>query len=181
MISKKKLVIFFNFIFLFINIFFYFNNKFLVLKNSDLYIFLHRKNIKNKKNLSLSENYEKKINKKKITIDCKDTLNDVGCFINNKKELELFNFMVEKDDNTPDFLIYDVFGCKHTDTKYNKSIKIARYSENIIPDFSEADYSIGQAHIIYMDRYFKYPSFIYRLNLLRKYKGETIESFAKNK
>jgi len=46
--------------------------------------------------------------------------------------------------------------------KYKDSIKIALYSENKIPDFSVDDYAMAQAHINYLDRYFKYPSFIWR-------------------
>ena len=34
---------------------------------------------------------------------------------------------------------------------------------------------------MYLDRYFKYPSFIHRLNLLNKYNISNIESLAKNK
>ena len=89
--------------------------------------------------------------------------------------------IVETDDEKPDYLIYDVFGCEHTNEKYNKSVKIALYSENIIADFSEADYSLSQAHLIYLDRYFKYPSFIWRLNRLKDYNVKSIGVFAKNK
>ena len=94
--------------------------------------------------------------------------------------LEQLNYIVEKDENQPDFLIFDVFGCEHENKKYNKSIKIALYSENIIPDFSETDYAISQHHIIYLDRYFKYPSFIFKLKKVESYKIQTIELFAKN-
>ena len=57
-------------------------------------------------------------------------------------------------------MIYNVFGIEHLNPKYNNSIKIAIYTENKIPDFNEADYAIGQAHIIYLDRYFKFPLFL---------------------
>ena len=119
--------------------------------------------------------------KVKITLACKDTLNDTNCFQNYKKQIERLNYIVENNDDNPDFILYDVFGCQHAQKQYNKSVKIALYSENIIPDFSEADYSLGQAHITYLDRYFKYPSFIYSLNLFKKYSVRNIESFAKNK
>ena len=88
--------------------------------------------------------------------------------------------IVKIDNEHPDFLIFDVFGCKHSNEKYNKSIKIARYSENYIPDFSETDYSFGQAHLIYLDRYFKFPSFIDRLNVLRNYQDKNIALFKNN-
>ena len=59
--------------------------------------------------------------------------------------------------------------CGHNNPKYNNSIKIADYSENIIPDFNEADFALSQAHFNYLDRYFKYPSFIYQLNILNNF------------
>ena len=178
----KNCLIKYNFAILLINIYIYIfinNNKSLILKSSDLYIFLqnHFKN----KTLINQKKYENKSQKLKLKIACKDTLNNENCFQNSKKKLERLNYIVENNDDNPDFIIYDVFGCQHAQKKYNKSVKIALYSENIIPDFSEADYSLGQAHIIYMDRFFKYPSFIYRLNLFRKYNVTNIESFAKNK
>ena len=117
--------------------------------------------------------------KKKISLICKDNLNNDGCFINFKILLEELNYIVEKDENNPDFLIFDVFGCEHVNTKYNNSIKIAYYSENIIPDFSEVDYSISQAHLIYFDRYFKYPSFIHKLDKLGNLKMKCIGQFAR--
>ena len=64
----------------------------------------------------------------------------------------------------PDYLIYDIFGKEHRNPKYKNSIKIALYSENKIIDFNEADYGYAQAHINYLDRYFMYPSFIYKNN-----------------
>ena len=56
--------------------------------------------------------------------------------------------------------------------KYNKCIKIAVFTENKIPDFNEADYALGQSHIIYLDRYFKFPIFLWydikNFNIVRK-------------
>ena len=94
--------------------------------------------------------------------------------------MENNNLLVKIDINQPDFLIFDVFGCEHYNKKYNNSIKIASYSENYIPDFSETDYALGQAHLIYLDRYFKYPSFIDQLNYFRNDKVENIALFTKN-
>lgn len=90
------------------------------------------------------------------------------------------NLLVDINEENPDYLIYDVFGCQHMSDKYNKSIKIAHYSENIIPDFSEADYALSQAHIIYLDRYFKYPSFIWRLNKFQNIHAKNIYDFTRN-
>ena len=57
----------------------------------------------------------------------------------------------------PDYLIYNMFGCKHLKNIYNNSIKIALYTENQIPDFNTADYCMGHSHLNYLDRYLKIP------------------------
>jgi len=82
--------------------------------------------------------------------------------IKNKAKKKISLNCVELDENKPDYLIYDIFGKEHLNQKYKDSIKIALYSENKIPDFSIADYAMAQAHINYLDRYFKYPSFLWR-------------------
>ena len=83
-------------------------------------------------------------------------------------------FIIRFNKNKPDYLIYNVFGNEHLNPKYNKSIKIAIFTENIFPDFKEADYIIGHYHINYLDRYFKYSIFLWKnlnktyYNLIRK-------------
>jgi hypothetical protein len=83
-------------------------------------------------------------------------------------------FIIKFSKNKPDYLIYNVFGNEHLSPKYNKSIKIAIFTENIFPDFKEADYIIGHYHINYLDRYFKYSIFLQKnlnktyYNLIRK-------------
>ena len=52
------------------------------------------------------------------------------------------------------------FGDRHLNPKYKNAVKIAFYTENKIPDLSEADYAIGHQHINYLDRYFKYSIFL---------------------
>ena len=172
----------FNFSILITNIFIFKNNKeYFSFKSSDQYIFINKSNYY--KNIPLNDN-NKLLNtddKKKISIICKDTLDDIDCSRFFKNQLEQFNYIVDINNKNPDYLIFDVFGCEHIDTKYNNSIKIARFSENIIPDFSKIDYSLSHAHILYLDRNFKYPSFIWRLNNLRSYQVKNIESFSKNK
>jgi hypothetical protein len=177
--KRKYFLIIFNFFILLINIFF-FNRKTLNFKNSDEFIFRNRKNYHNN-NISIKvlKNVNSK-EKNKISLVCKDMLNNSGCSKLYKKMLEKLNYIVQIDDDSPDFLLYDVFGCEHAKKKYNKSIKIAIYTENIIPDFSEADYAISQSHIIYLDRYYKYPSFIWNLLKFKNHKVETIGLFAKN-
>ena len=115
--------------------------------------------------------YSNKTNEKIITIDCLDFLNNSKYCIDHLNTIfkgkKNYKFII--DTNNPDYVLYDAFGCQHIDSKYNNSIKIAYFSENIIPDFNDADYALSQAHIIYFDRYFKYPSFIWRLNNFRNY------------
>ena len=69
----------------------------------------------------------------------------------------IFNFT----SNNPDYLIYDVLSCEQLESKYNNSIKISFYTENIIPDFKDADYSIGFHNINYLDRYFRKTTLIW--------------------
>ena len=147
-------------------------------RNSDDIIFLNRMNFQ-KYNFSKPNNYRLK-KKTKISLICKDTLNNILCFRYYKKILRKLNYIIKIDNDHPDYLIYDVFGCEHSNQKYNQSIKIAIYSENIIPDFSEADYAMSQAHLIFLDRYYKYPSFIWRLKKFRNHKVENIGMFSKN-
>jgi len=64
-----------------------------------------------------------------------------------------------KSDN-PDYLIFDVHGCKHLKGTYQRSIKIAFFTENQIPDFNLIDYAVGHTHIMFLDRYFRRPHFI---------------------
>ena len=71
------------------------------------------------------------------------------------------DFLIEYDDTNPDYLIYNVFSNEDTKLKYQKTIKIAIYTENVMPDINNADYIIGHYHINYFDRYFKYSIFLW--------------------
>ena len=57
--------------------------------------------------------------------------------------------------------------------KWFKHLKIAYFTENQLPDFSKADYCIGNSHINYLDRYFRMP--IYFINRINTIKNEEIE------
>ena len=128
----------------------------LVKKN---YLFLFSNKLKNfikfiKKNTKFSH-------KKKIILDSVDS------FSNNSQKKWIKNMLKDKfnvkfDSKSPDYLLYNVFGNKHLNPNYNNSIKIAIYTENIIPDFTKADYLIGHYHINYLDRYFKSSIFLWR-------------------
>ena len=78
------------------------------------------------------------------------------------KKLLKNKYIIQFDNNNPDYLIYNTFGDEHLNPKYNKSIKIAIFTENKIPDFNMADYAIGHYHINYLDRFFKYSIFLWR-------------------
>lgn len=90
-------------------------------------------------------------------------------------------FIIKKNENNPDYLIYNVFGTKHLNSKYNKSIKIAIYTENKIPDLLEVDYAMGFSHINYLDRYFKYPIFNYNETLVNEIRKKVLKSPKRNK
>ena len=74
------------------------------------------------------------------------------------------DFIIDFNNSYPDYLFYDVFGCEHLNQRYNNSIKKAYYTENKIPDLHQADYALSQAHINYLDRYYRYPSIIWHLS-----------------
>lgn len=98
------------------------------------------------------------ITKKKINICCIDLYKGQMKWL--KKVLEDENFIIQYDYNNPDYLIFNKFGIRHLNPKYKNAVKIAFYTENKIPDLSEADYAIGHQHINYLDRYFKYSIFL---------------------
>ena len=181
---KKYFAIILNNIFFFINIHFMVKKnkyyKYNKIKNIDKALLaLATKSLKNISNYLNSKFYSNKVNNKYfnnknkekiILIDCVDFLKNNKYCINNLNGLfKNKKYKFKLDINNPDYILYDVFGCEHNKKKYEKSIKIACFSENIIPDFNEADYALSQAHFTYLDRYFKYPSFIWRLNKLRNF------------
>ena len=86
-----------------------------------------------------------------------DRLNHIR-WLKSKTDDEFILIFVE---NNPDYLIYNVFTQEDIKQKYNNVIKIAIYTENIMPDLNLADYAIGHYHINYLDRYFKYNVFFW--------------------
>lgn len=52
-------------------------------------------------------------------------------------------FILKFDDENPDYLIYNVFSNEDMNYKYDDTIKIAIYTENIMPDINYADYIFG--------------------------------------
>ena len=76
-------------------------------------------------------------------------------------------------------MLFSYYGCKHTDVKYKKTIKIAIYEEGWIPSFNEEDYIFGQHHIFYLDRYFRRASLLEYLGDLknRDFRGPRIRAY----
>lgn len=170
-----------NYLLLFINLFLILNFKIdSIIKNSkilsnfknvDLFFiniekisfkqiafYLNSKYNKNNLNLNESKLFDIKIKEKKVisiySVGPNQLIKDMIKLLENKY---IFNFT----SNNPDYLIFDVFNCAYLESKYNNAIKIAFYTENIIPDFNYADYSIGFHNINYLDRYFRKTTLIW--------------------
>ena len=124
----------------------YLNNKYIINYNF----------FKNKKKLSIKMNKRKKLNLHVI-----DSFNNEYHKKWIKKKLGN-KFIINFDNNNPDYLIYNSFGKRHLNSQYKDAIKIAIYTENVIPDLFEADYALGHYHINYLDRYFKCSIFLWR-------------------
>ena len=153
-------------------------------KNIDIYIlnfalksyskFLNYLNINFRKNVSQN------LLKKTIKIYAVDVYSvfDIKKFTNYNNLKEKFIF--EIDSKNPDYLLYSTCGQNHLNPKYNKCIKISIFAENRIADFEKADYCFGNHHIIYLDRYFRYPRFIYILTDFKSNNNKTLSQIREN-
>lgn len=179
MLNILKIIFFFNIILMCVNLILFFQNKFnYKFQNIDYPIISFLK--VSFKNISdtLNKKFEIKDNISNFRFDKKEQnesrkiiciyFTDFLSFskyhnliINNIIKLLNKKFKVKICRNNPDYLFYNVFGCHHTQEQYKKSIKIALFTENQIPDFNIADYSIGDKHIIFLDRTFKFPFFFF--------------------
>ena len=165
-----KIILIINIIIIIINIYFKFLKKNISFKNVDKVTFSFvKKTFKNISNLLISKylvnnnilNKKENIHKKKISLFFDDFRRSHYVKKQYKILIELLKTKYEleiKSDN-PDYLIFDVHGCNHLNDTYQKSIKIAFFTENQIPDFNIIDYAVGHSHIIFLDRYFKRPYF----------------------
>ena len=163
---KKNFILLLNYSLLLINLYIlYFNNNrknILILKNSDYFIFtIINKAFTNISYFLNSKYYYKqrilpnKIHiKKDIFLNCVDLHKgqNIKNWLNNTLGNK-FSFIF--DTNKPDYLIYNVFGSRHLDYKYNNCVKIAYFTENRIPDLNIVDYGLGFFHINYLDRFYK--------------------------
>ena len=196
-----NIVVITSIIILYVNIYFLFHKQLKLLyriKNIDLSIIknfnssyinisqnLNHKYIVNKKRNNKYLLYNK-YEKKEIELLFIDFLNSKiqNCFINNFIKILKLKFIVIIQPNNPTYLIYNVFGCEHLKEKYNNTIKIAFYLENQIPDFNKADYGIGQAHLNFIDRYFKSPFFLifdFNNNMFRNIRNKVINNTKRKK
>lgn len=168
-----KIILFINLIIIIINIYFkYFRkeNNFIFKNNDKVTINLVKNSYKNISNLlnlkyaiNNSNNYKKeRIHKKKISIYFEDFVPSFYVIPQYKilKKLLRKKYDLEIKSRNPDYLIFDVHGCNHMNEAYQKSIKIAFFTENQIPDFNIFDYAIGQCHMIFLDRFFKRSYFL---------------------
>jgi len=157
---------------IFKNIFIDDNLKHIIIKSSDLFninlykntykfvsTYLGNKYTINNNNNKESENH--KYNKKLIKIK------STGLFNENYHKTWLKirlddEFILSFDDPNPDYLIYNVFDNKDLNPNYTNAIRIAIYTENIMPDINYADYIMGHYHINYLDRYYKQSIFLWK-------------------
>ena len=122
--------------------------------------------------------FDKKINEKKvINIDFVGSSNKYykNLLIKNLTKLLENKYIFNFTSNNPDYLIYDIFNCKHLESKYGNAIKIAIYTENQIPDFNQADYAISYHNINYLDRYFRY-----KRKYIKNFKIRYVEKIRRN-
>ena len=168
LITNIYLLLFFknNFIYKNIDHFFFILNTQSINQISD---YLNKKYIK-----SYNLNDSSQINKKYISLYFINFHDEPfhSNLINNSINILNNKYLVHINPNNPDYLIYNVFGCDVLDSKYNNSIKIAFFTENQLPDFSIADYCIGNSHINYLDRYFRMP--VYFINSIKQYNSNKI-------
>ena len=69
-------------------------------------------------------------------------------------------FKVKFTKHNPDYLIYNTMTSHDRTERYPNIIRIALYTENIMPDINYADYVFAHYHINYLDRYFKTSIFL---------------------
>ena len=171
MTNIKKNIFYISFIYALINLYVFYKKNELKYKNKNVdYLFLKFTKVIYKKFSSfLNKNNGWKINtlkkRKKIKINFVDYRPSGYQIpqINKIKRMLSEKFEIIIDNENPEYLFYNVFECFHYDIKYNKSIKIAYYTENNIPDLNDADYAIADPHIHYFDRYLKY-SYIFGIS-----------------
>jgi hypothetical protein len=147
-----------------------YNGKNISFKNCDNLIiniikknYIDISNYLNKKYYSkiINSSITKTKNKKRLKLYSVDLFNRTRHQLWLEQKFE-DKFIIEYDKDSPDYLIFNVFGKEHKKPKYKHAIKIAIFTENHIPDLNEVDYAIGHSHISYLDRYFKHSSILWQ-------------------
>jgi len=155
----KNVTFILNVILFFFNIYVYNNREIVINLNSNIFkysdYFIMNLNIKaykyiskyltNKYNINHGSLKSQIFNKKKKKII---KIKSIGLFDRKKHIKWLKNklddeFILKFDEDNPDYLIYNVFTKKDSEHKYKNAIKIAIYTENVMPDLNLADYAIG--------------------------------------
>ena len=196
MFNILKVFLFFNSIIFFINIYIIIQKKIKIkIKNVDFLTIKFTKycykNISDILNYKFNFKYDNLNN-----LNLNNRLDDKKATNNKKKIIRLFfidfhfhspyhkrqinniidtlnkQFKIIISKNNPDYLFYNVFGCKHLKEKYKNAIKIALFTENQIADFNIADYSLGRTHINFLDRSFKMPYFF---GMLKNYSNNELK------
>lgn len=70
--------------------------------------------------------------------------------------LDEFAEVVLVDDDA-DYIVYSDFGNEHLEFTGMGTIKIYYTLENLTPNFNQCDYAIGCDHLVFGDRYVRYP------------------------
>ena len=159
-----------------INFEFKYADNFLNLISKTYYQISNYFNMKYYCNIMRGTSEKRKKYKKRISIYSVDLFNPKlhKIWITTKLK-DKFRIIFKK--HNPDYLIYNNFGDEHLNKKYKNSIKISIFTENKIPDLSEADYAIGQAHINYLDRYFKFPIFLwYNIKAIKQFREKALNN-----
>ena len=193
----KRKIFFLSIIYFFITLFFLiFNNKSQFIgKNVDNLFLKFVRNEYHQISSYLNKKYDNQNNeqidktRKKLKINFVDYRNTGYQTPQINKIIKMLseNYDIEIDENNPSYIFYNVFRCEHFyDEKYNKSIKIAYYTENNIPDLNIADYAIADPHINYLDRYLKYSyifglHYKFRIKKFQAIRQRTIRSSIKKK
>ena len=155
---NRKIILNLNIIIIFLNVGFYnlikiINIESKIFKFSDYFII--NLGIKSYKDISkyltdkfhiIFETSKNLIFKKEIKIKSIGLFNKANHIKWLKSKLD-DEFILKFVEDNPDYLIYNVFTKEDIYHKYNNSIKIAIYTENIMPDLNLADYIIGHYHI----------------------------------
>lgn len=67
-------------------------------------------------------------------------------------------YVLQIEDESPDFVFYSVFGNEHL--RHRDAVRIFFTGENVHPDFNLCDYAFGFDRMSFADRYYRCPNFM---------------------